>query len=341
MKRFVSMLIAALLLFSLGSCKRRPLTVADYSVNVVINIDKDIVNYRVSHDPELMRVAFFDHEDGHLMTQAFLPPEGGKVNVIPGRTYDVLVYNFDTEVTLIKDENSFSKIIATTNTISDAFKSKLKSRGTKSPTKNTVSSADDVKSPDDAKSDTKDDDDETIVYDPDHLYVGRLNTVEMPARSVDSPEVTLTVDCETVVQTWILEVDKIKGAEYIGSISAVITGLSEFNKISTGLRSKDYASVFFDIQSIGKDGILTTKFNTFGENPEVTEPQILSLVITDTGGKGYIFNVDVSSQFPDNKEQIIRVKTDDIVIPEPEKKGGGGIAPSVDEWKDIVSEIII
>lgn len=321
MKKAISLIIAAAVLLTLGACKRRPLSVADYSVNVVINIDKDIVNYRVPGDPELMRVAFFDHEDGHLMTQAFLPAQGGKVNVIPGRTYDVLVYNFDTEVTYIRDENSFLKILATTNTISDAFKSKLKSRGTKSP--------------------TKDDEDETIVYDPDHLFVGRLNTVDMPARSVDSPEITLTVDCETVVQSWILEVDKIKGAEYIGSISAVITGLSEYNRISTGLKSRDFASVFFDIQSIGKDGILTTKFNTFGENPDVSEPQILSLVITDTAGKGYIFNVDVSSQFPDNKEQIIRVKTDEIIIPEPEKQGGGGLAPSVDEWKDIVSEIII
>ena len=317
------MLAAALMLLAPESCKRRPLSTADYSVNVVINIDEDIVNYRMPSEPELMRVAFFDHEDGQLMTQAFLPPQGGKVNVIPGRTYDVLVYNFDTQVTYIKEENNFRRILATTNQISDDFKSKLKSRGTKSP-----------------ESSTKDDLDETIVYDPDHLYVGRLNTVDMPAMSVDSPEITLTVDCETVVQTWILEVDKINGAQYIGSISAVITGLSEFNRISTGQRSKDYATVFFDIQSIGKDGVLKTKFNTFGENPESGERQILSLVITDTGGKGYIFNVDVTDQFPGNKEQIIRVKTGEIDIPEPEKKGGG-LAPSVDEWKDIVSQIEI
>ena len=32
----------------------------------------------------------------------------------------------------------------------------------------------------------------------------------------------------------------------------------------------------------------------------------------------------------------------DIVIPKPDKPGsGGGLAPDVDEWKDIVSEIII
>ncbi len=320
MRKITAILLACTVIFGASSCKRRPLNNADYNVNVVLNIDKEIVNYRYPGDPEAMRVAFFNHRTGHLVAHAFLPATGGKVSVLPGESYDVIAYNFDTQVTLIKDENDFNKILATTNTISDSFKSKLKSRGTKSVTK---------------------EEDEIIVYDPDHLYVGRLENVNLPARTADSPEVTLTIDCKTVVQSWILEVDKIQGAEYVGSISAVITGLSKYNSIASGQKSKDYATVFFEVASLGSDGTLYTKFNTFGQNPESPEKQILSLVITDTGGKTWVFNVDVSEQFPDNPEQIIRVKTDEIVIPEPEKKGGGGIAPDMDEWKDIVSKIVI
>lgn len=324
MKRTMQILIAAVMLLSLFSCHRRPLTTADYTVRLDINIDRDIVNYEMPRDPEIMRVAFYDHNTGQLFTQAFLPPTGGEVNIVPERTYDILVYNFDTEVTLIKDENDWTKILATTNTISDAFKSKLKSRGTKSP-----------------MTDADADKDEEIVYDPDHLFVGRLNEVNIPARSVDSPEITLRVDCKSVVQTWLLEVNNIKGAQYVASISAVITGLSQHHKISRDLRSKEFASVFFDIQRLDRGGILMTKFNTFGMNPEAGEKQILSLVITDTGGKSHIFNVDVSDQFPGNDRQYILVNTDEIDIPEPEKKEGGGLAPSVDEWKDIVSNITI
>lgn len=210
MKRTMQILIAAVMLLPLFSCHRRPLTTADYTVRLDINIDRDIVNYEMPRDPEVMRVAFYDHNTGQLFTQAFLPPTGGEVNIVPERTYDILVYNFDTEVTLIKDENDWTKILATTNTISDAFKSKLKSRGTKSP-----------------MTDADADKDEEIVYDPDHLFVGRLNEVNIPARSVDSPEITLRVDCKSVVQTWLLEVNNIKGAQYVASISAVITGLSQ------------------------------------------------------------------------------------------------------------------
>lgn len=320
MKRTGILILMMLATFAV-SCRRRPLLEADYTVNVVMNLDRDIVNYTVSKDPSVMRVAFFDHSDGHLVTQAYLPLSGGQVNVLPGRIYDVLAYNFDTQVTLVKEADNFNRIFAATNSISEDFKSKLKSRGTKS---------------------AKGDEDEHIVYDPDHLFVGRLNKVDLPARSVDSPEVTLTIDCETVVQSWILEVDKVNGIENVASISAVITGLSEFNRISTGERSDDVATVYFDVKGINADGTLKTGFNTFGQNPNPAERQILSLVITDTAGKGYIFNVDVSAQFPGNKEQIIRVKTCDIVIPKPDKPGsGGGLAPDVDEWKDIVSEIII
>ncbi len=302
------------------SCKRRPLLDADYTVHVVLDIDTSIVNYSYPGDPSLMRVAFFDHSDGHLMTQAFLPAGGGDVTVIPGKTYDILAYNFDTEVTVIEDGDDFDDISATTNTISEAFKSKLKSRGTKTP------------------EETKGE--ETIVYDPDHLYVGRLISETMPLRSPDSPEVTLALDCKTVVQSWIVEVDKVQGAQYVGSVSAVITGLSRYNAISTGAKSSDYASVYFDVQSLERSsGLLTARFNTFGYVPGLS--QILSLVITDTAGKGYVFNVDVSDQFPDNPEQVIRVRTGDIIIPEPEDWGGGGFAPVLDEWKDIFSRIEI
>lgn len=189
MKKIMILALALTVLFSAPSCKRRPLSDADYNVNVVFNIDQDILNGPEMTEPEMMRVAFFDHNNGNLVAQAYLPPLGGQVSVLPGRSYDVLAYNFGTQVTFIQNENNFGHISATTNQIADSFKSKLKSRGTRSP---------------------GDETEETIVYDPDHLFVGRLMNVDMPARSVESPEVTLTIDCQTVVQSWILCVNKIK-----------------------------------------------------------------------------------------------------------------------------------
>lgn len=304
-----------LLCITFASCQRRPLTTADFMVILNIEIEKDIVNYEVEKDPSLMRCIFYDSQSGAFVTQAFLPPTGGQVSLIPSREYDVLVYNFDTESTWLEDENWFHKIYASTSLIPDSFRTKLRSRATKG-------------------------DEEDIVYDPDHLFVGRLNDVYIPARSVDAPPVILDVRCETVVESWILEVKTITGKKNIGTTAAVVTGLAESNRIGPNERSEEFVSVYFDNQVIDDNGLLTAKFNTFGWNKDILEPQILSLVFTDIAGKGHVFNVDVSDQFPDNKEQIIRVEME-IDIPEPMTGGDGGFVPKVDEWDEINTDIII
>jgi hypothetical protein len=284
-------------------------------VIVNLEIEKDIVNHKVEKDPSLMRCIFYDSESGAFVTQAFLPATGGQVSLIPSRTYDVLVYNFDTESTWLEDENWFHKIYASTSLIPDSFRTKLRSRATAG-------------------------EEEAIVYDPDHLFVGRLHDVFIPARSVDAPAIVLDVKCETVVESWVVELKTVTGVKNIGSMAGVITSLSESNKIGNNIRSDEYVSVYFDNQVIDENGIMTARFNTFGRHDGITEPQILSLVFTDIAGKGHVYNIDVSSQMIDNKEQIIRINTE-IDIPEPMTSGSGGFVPKVDEWDEINTDIII
>ena len=313
--RYILIMLCVALFASLSSCKRRPLTVADYTVIVNIEIEDEIVNYEMPHLPSLMRCIFYDSHTGGFVTQAFLPPEGGKVNLIPSREYDVLVYNFDTESTWISNENSWNKVYASTSIIPTSFLTKLRSRSSAS-------------------------ENEKIVYDPDHLYVGRLNDVFVPARSVDAEPLVMNIRCETVVESWILEMKTVTGVENIGSIAAVITGLAESNKIAFDQRSTDFVSVYFDNQVIDGNGLLTARFNTFGANPQSGTKQVLSLVFIDIAGNGRVFNIDVSDQFIDNPEQIIRIETE-IDIPKPITAGDGGFAPEVDEWNDVNTEIII
>ena len=308
--------MAVLLICILPSaCQRRPLTTADYAVTLNITIDKDIVNYEYEKDPSLMRCIFYDSETGAFVTQAFLPPTGGQVSLIPAREYDVLVYNFDTESTWLEEENWYHRIYASTSLIPDSFRTKLRSRASKG-------------------------DEEDIVYDPDHLYVGRLNDVFIPLRSVDVPPVVLDVVCQTVVESWIIEVKTVTGVKNIGSMAGVVTSLSGSNLIGPNDRSSDFVSVYFDNQTIDSEGTLTARFNTFGWTKEITEAQVLSLVFTDVAGKGHVYNIDISNQFPGNKEQIIRIQTE-IDIPEPMTSGDGGFVPKVDEWDEINTDIII
>ena len=313
MKKTILLLTALVLV--LAGCQRRPLTEADYAVQLNITLDKDIVNHEVQKDPALMRCVFYNSENGAFVTQAFLPPTGGIVNLIPSRTYNILVYNFDTESTWIREEDRYDQIYASTSLIPDSFKTKLKSRSTKA-------------------------EDELIVYDPDHLFVGNLNNVFIPARSVNAPMVVLDVEARSVVQSWKIEVNRITGAKNIGSMAGVITSLTRRSHIGTSTLSEEQASIYFDNHVIDENGILTAGFNTFGRHPETYDPQILSLVFIDIAGKGKTYNFDVTDQMIDNEEQIIRLNVD-IDIPKPMTEGSGGFVPKVDEWEDINTDIII
>ena len=147
----------------------------------------------------------------------------------------------------------------------------------------------------------------------------------------------IDIDASTVVESWILEVESIKGMQWVAGISGVITGLARSTALADANDSEEQVSVFFEPSEVDADGKMTAKFNTFGYIPG--EKQIMTLVITDTGGTGHKINIDISDQFPENKEQIIRVKQE-INIDEPDNPGGGGgLDPDVDEWDDVEIDI--
>ena len=316
MRRLYLILALVLITLTAGSCRRRPLVEIDNNVLLNITIGTDIVNYEVRTPPEMMRAIFFDSKTGDFVSHSFLPHHGGYVHLMPGREYDILVYNFDTEATIIDGDYNLNYILAYTNLVPENIKSRLKGRAGKG-------------------------EDEMIVYEPDHLFVGKLEDVYIPMRGYGMPAFEIDIHAETIVQTWIVEIDKVRGAEYVGAVSSVISGLADHNLIGRGEQSYDEATVFFEAASLTKDGHFYAKFNTFGRNALAGRKQVLSLVLTDTGGKSFCFNMDISEKFNDNPLQYILIKTDDIVIEKPEQTGGGGLAPIVDEWGEINTEIVI
>ena len=316
MRRWYLVFVLMAIVLVTGSCRRRPLVEVDNNVLLNIIIDTSIVNYKVQTPPEMMRAIFFDSKSGKFVAHSFLPHTGGFVHLEAGREYDILVYNFDTESTIIEGDDNIHDIYAFTNLVPDNIKSRLKGRAGKG-------------------------DEEMIVFEPDHLFVGKVEDVYIPKRGYGMPAYQVDVYAQTVVQTWIVEIDKVQGAEYVGAVSSVISGLADHNMIGSREMSYDEATVFFEVASLSRDGHFYAKFNTFGRNALAGTTQVLSLVLTDTGGKNWCFNMDISEKFNDNPEQYILIRTDDIVIEKPEQTGGGGLAPEVDEWGEIKTEIII
>lgn len=301
MRRWYKILMLVTIVLVAGSCNRRPLVEMDNNVLLNISIGTDIVNYELKSPPQMMRAIFFDSQTGETVSHSFLRSQGGFVNVTPGREYDILVYNFDTGSTIIGGDNNLNYILACTDLVPENIKSEFVEH-------------------------TGNSEDERFVYEPDHLFVGKLEDVYVPVQGYGMPAFQIDIHAETLVETWVVEIDKVRGAEHVGTVSSVISGLADHTLIGLREPSCDEATVYLKEASLTKDGHFYAKFNTFGRNVLADRQQILSLVLTDTDGESFIFSMDITERFKDNPLQYILIKTDDIEIGKTENLGGGGYA---------------
>lgn len=362
-KRIVRIfLAAALVMVSFSACHRRPLEDPNEAVRIAIKVDvKTVTNVNANIrnsvrlygtsttiweeklsqlDPELMRVLVYDPETDKLLTQSFISAatideEGNKVFMgslgISHGNYNFLVYNFDTPTTQVSQENSEQSIIAYTDEVSAAVKSRY--LGTKAD---------------------EEYEDINIHYEPEHLLVANEKEVRI------SPHDTLVVvhtEASTVVDTYYLQV-RVKGMQFASTASAVISGLSPSNHIGYNIRTVDpSAAVVFDMQKgqdLSLDGdnkdILCAVFNTFGKIDQVSSDLLVTFNVFDTSGNLRQYSANLDDVFKteeailyhwliiDESCLVIDIPDPGVTPPTP---GNGGFQPQVDDWEEETGEIAL
>lgn len=322
--RTVIVMLAAVIMSAL-SCQRRDFAEKVTEVNLSLNIKTHVANAGEVPAPETMRVDLYDVKTGKLKYTDYIEAEGGYIHPAPG-TYDMVIYNIGTEAVQIRNESDINEIEAYTSEVSAYLKGQL------------AQFFADIAKIKESQERSKSPADEKVIYEPDHLFVGRADEVEIPViYEGEEREVVIEVDAHPEVETWKVTVANVKGLEYVQNVVAVISGQAESHFIGRGEDSGESVSVYFEKKKDMENKVLTGTFNTFGKHP--TEKGILSLDInvTDTGGSDHHFHFDVDSQFQDNPDSHI-VIDDPIEIEEP-KVAGGGFAPSVDDWEDVNTDI--
>ena len=340
MKAVKSIRLAALLLVCTllaGACQRRPFSSRNTGVNLVLKINTRIVNQVDVALPANMRVGMYSPDNHSLSYADFVGPEGGYISPEPG-TYDILVYNFETESTILRGEDDFLKAEAYTNEISPYLKGQirplLEQRRKLRQERLAASSESETAATDD---------EERVVYEPDHLFVGRVKGQDIPRLLLEEGdrEIVIEVEATSIVETWKIEIRGVQGAEYISSISAIISGQAASTYLYSGEDSDESVSVYFTMQTnrarTSDEGMIMGSFNTFGKKPGVKNELSLDVSITDSGGNTYDLHYDITSDFLDNPERVIVIE-DDISI-DPPSSGGGGFDPSVEDWDDVTSDI--
>ena len=332
-------------------CEHRPLEMRQYEENIFVRVyyNENIRNVSFGFydeskkkpeysSPKMMRVMFFDNISDKLVSERYLYDCGrdergyyiqGKMN-LPNGKYNMLAYNFDTNEIEARNNNSYYAMSAYTNALSESEANRFfSSRG---------------------------DDATNICRQPDHLFVAKVEDVE-----IDKPiyyEAPDTIKnntgtypvAETIVKTYYLQFN-IKGVEHVRSAVALISGMAgSKNMHSNEMVKDDVASIYFNLNN-GKDKARTSddiavayaSFNTFGKLPhtegylDVTFEfkTIYNTVQTETFRITDIFETEMAKE----NQWIIIDKVIEIIPPE--GSDTGGMSPGVTDWEQIEGSITI
>lgn len=345
MRTIRNIFMALTLVLLVGGCQRRPFAESRSKVSLNLTVKTNIVNHIQTDLPENMRVDLYDPITGKLQYTDYVGPYGGYIHPAPG-TYDMIVYSIGSESTIIQNEHDFNKIEAYTNEVSAYIKAQIaqflakRSQAAKERTAKKYASL--MQGGDPVERAPQIYEDEVVVNQPDHIFVGWYHNLEIPViyEHDEIREIYVEVDAHTLVETWEVEIRNLEGAKWIGSTVSLMSGQKGSVHMGPNIHSERIVSVYFDMKVVEREGgghCLKGKFNTFGLHPDNMVGAYLDLNIKDKGGQEFMHQFEVTDQFYNNPDRYILIE-ERLVVEEP-KVEGGGFQPEVEDWEEIKTDI--
>lgn len=299
------------------ACERRPLY-DDLGGNVFIEIEieTEIETEETRSEVAGMVVNFYSpgmHDREH---HNFVDYTGGFVTVEPD-VYDIMVYNYDTEYTMLRNEDHRINAEAYTNAvpanIRRSFEMLMKAiaaaRGEDSRTYALY----------------------PIVNQPDHLYVGNLEEVTIPYSLSNNDVLHLYIKARTILETYRLYVNNVQGMQFIRTSEAFVTGQANAKHIYDQELTGGPATVYVPMEASSQTQ-LAAKFTTFGKYDERV---YVVLRVVDLEDRIYTWEWDVTDQVDSGSHVII---VDQGIQIEP-TGGSGGFGPELQDWQNIITDI--
>ena len=385
MRRLMLILLSLMALVNI-SCERRELVELSNTHYVRVYIKEDIKNVTQGFhpnaqnrpaykQPDILRLLLADPQTGKVKAERFLRTKKedergtyyeGYIVVYPGR-YDLIAYNFDTEVCIVRNYNDFNKSQVYTNEIATYLRSRVSKNAMKvvqrAMQKEMYRVAQKLALKGQSKVTRAGEDitEERIVYDPDHFFLASCGDVYVPYTDELDTLTTANKDyftAESVVKSYFIQVP-VKNIDYATSSLGLVSGLAGSVKLGTGeINDEDPVTVYLELRpgenaatgiSKGESeetAVMYTTFNTFGKLPESENGLTITFDFLTTHGGSHTQTIDITDEFNSaqaNENQWILVE-EVIELPKPvpnPNNSGGGFKPSVNDWEDVNAEIII
>lgn len=327
------------LLMLVSSCQRREFAEWNTKVDLKLKVKTEIVNEPDVAMPEIMKANLFDPTNGDVAYADYIKPEGGYIYPNPGR-YDIVVHSMPTEGIQIRNEGNINDVEVYTSEVSSFLKSQLKQflekralaraereyakaeAGTKVPQPETSAPSD------------------KIVYEPDHFFAGHLYNINIPVlmEGESNRVITLDMEAETVVETWEISLTNIEGLQWVHSVVAIISGQVESHFIGRGEDSDAAVNIYFTMKKNDETGCIEGKFRTFGFHPAEQSEINLDINVVDISGEEQHIYVPIDLNELTTTGNRMDLTTP-VVVEKP--KEGGGFVPTVEDWEEIRTEIIL
>lgn len=272
--------------------------------------------------PEMVRVCFYDVVSHDLVSEDFLPAGGGFVDIESG-VYDVILYSLGTEVTQVSGTEKRAGAYAFT----DATGVRVRPQS--------------AQAKDDEIYDRVSTQEQPVIFEPDHLFVGKLSGAVVPVRPEDAETVILSAELSRLSESWTVEIPYIEGAERIQSAEVYITGQADGRFLWDGRTTGHPCAIALESEFDIREGKIRSVFNTFGKYPQADSDVLVMVLVTTNSGIRCLYVYDATDQWlnPDNTTHRL-LFDETMVIPDDDYEGGG-LDPVVIGWDGEEITVII
>lgn len=339
MKRCIIVIMLAAVLAP--SCLRRELDIESDAMRVILENDFSaplgggipVTESKGYHAiPYHFEIGAYDAA-GNLAYQDFCDTYGGIIHGEPGR-YDMYACSLDGYAIDFDGQESLSTYhVAGREADSETKRMFLVCRDAAG--RDTLSD----RSPVRTKSETGllDDDNVLVIKEPDGVYAGVLEDLDIPIMTVSDDMFTFTMQTRFAICRGKIIVTGITHADYLGSVQVYLTGLAAGRRLVEGIPDEKMAVQSFYADTIAESRIVGV-FNHLGVPEGEGEPMVAYILLSDTNDGKYLFSANVTAQVLSQGEDFVVEINVPFDVPEP-KVGGGGFQPTVGDWDVVLVEV--
>lgn len=307
MNRLLAAGAAALLL--LAACDKKELCY-EHPHNALVQVEFDWKEAPKAN-PATMSLYLFPDDGAEPMRYEFTDRAGGTISV-PYGVYDAVCLNSDQETHRLVNKERVETFEVTTHS-TRTLQGVLRSKSDTAPLARGA-------------------EEERSVQEPDSLWTAHTERITVLP---DAEGQRLVMAPRSRVIACTVEVRNVENFSQAQAISASVTGMAGGWMPGIDRLTDEKVTIPFEVEANADKTVLTARLSFFGHCPGAKGRHKVMIYAQMTDGNTYFYEEDVTDQLHDPKQEPNHIKIVLEKLPLPKPVTGGGLQPTVKDWKEV------